>query len=224
MDFTKHFNTGLLVLALVLSFSIQGSAQKGATYVKIAADECSGTKLQVELDGVSPLPPQAKLRVIRESDGRTVVDKPVALSSDSRYYWSGVLAPLGKYTAQLFDASNSSTPLGLAYLFNNDDILKEFVKGERGEIIHLTRGGNETSSPSQTEVQNLVIDNLPASTGTNLLHIIVINQQNNKTDEHFGEPPADHLWRSKPLPLGDYRVIVIEYNGSNETCKFVRRR
>jgi hypothetical protein len=88
----------------------------------------------------------------------------------------------------------------------------------------LTRGGDETSSPSQTEVKNLLIDSLPASTGKNRLHIIVINHQNNKTDEYFGEPPADHLWRSKPLPLGDYRVIVIEYDSSKETCKFVRRR
>jgi hypothetical protein len=223
MDFRKHINIGFLALGLLLSLSSKGSAQQGATYVKIAADACSGTKLKVELDGVSPLPPQARLRVTRESDERLVLDQVVMLSSDRRYYWSGVLAPLGKYKAQLFDFGNSSSPLGLAYVFNNNDILKEFIKGERGEIVHLTRGGDGSSSSPQTEVKDLVIDRLPASTGKNRLHIVVINRQNNKADEYFGEPPAGQLWKTKPLPLGDYRVIVIEYD-DNGTCTLLRRR
>jgi hypothetical protein len=223
MDFRKHINIGFLALALVLSLSSKGgSAQQGATYVKIAADACSGTKLKVELDGVSPLPPQARLRVTRESDERVVLDQLVLLSSDRRYYWSGVLAPLGKYKAQLFDFGKSPTPLGLAYVFNNNDILKEFIRGERGEIVHLTRGGDESSSTPQTEVKDLVIDRLPASTGKNRLHIVVINQQNNKADEYFGEPPPSQFWKTRTLLLGDYRVIVIEYQ-DNGTCTRVRR-
>ena len=67
------------------------------------------------------------------------------------------------------------------------------------------------------------VDKLPASNGKTL-HIVVINQLNNgKADEYFGEPPANQVWKSKPLPLGDYRVIIIEYK-ENQTCTLVTPR
>lgn len=224
MDPRRHLNIRLLAAVLFGSLFLGAAvtlAQQGATYVQIAADSCSGTKLKLELDGVTP-PQQARLRVTRDSDGQVVVDEPVTLNS-GRYYWSGLLAPLGKYRAQLFDVSQKTTPLGLAYAFNNNDILKDFIEGERGEIVHLTRGGDESTNIPQTQIKILPVDKLPSSNGKNKLHIVVINQQNNKADEYFGEPPANQVWNSKPLPLGDYRVIIIEYKG-NETCTLVRRR
>jgi hypothetical protein len=224
MDSRRHINIRLLVAVLFVTLVVGETvtrAQKGATYVQIAADSCSGTKLKLELDGVAP-PQQARLRVTRDSDGQVVVDEPVTLNN-GRYYWSGLLAPLGKYRAQLFDVNQKSTALGLAYAFNNNDILKDFIKGERGEIVHLTRGGDESTNLPQTQLKILPVDRLPASNGKNKLHIVVINQQNNKADEYLGEPPANQVWNSKPLPLGDYRVIIIEYKGT-ETCTLVRRR
>lgn len=225
MDTRRHVNIGLLVPVLFVSLLVGETltrAQKGATYVLIAADGCTGTKLQLELDGVTP-PPQARMKVTRVSDGQVVVDQPVTLNRDGRYYWSGLIAPLGRYRAQLFDPNQKSTALGLAYEFNNNDILKEFIKGERGEIIHLTRGGNESINIPQTELESLPVDKLPASNGKNKVHIVVINHENNKADEYFGQPPANQVWKSKPLPLGDYRVIIIEYK-ENDTCALVRRR
>src|SRR6266446_1265818 len=219
MDSRRYFSARLLVVVLFVSLfggEPLTRAQKGATYVQIAADSCSGTKLKLELDGVTP-PPQARLRVTRDSDDQVVVDQPVILN-DGRYYWSGLLAPLGKYRAQLFDANQKSTALGLAYAFNNNDILKDFIKAERGEIVHLTRGGDETINVPQTELKALPVEKLPASNGKNKLHIVVINQlSNGKADEYFGEPPPNQVWKSKPLPLGDYRVIIIEYK-ENQTC------
>lgn len=160
--------------------------------------------------------------MIRESDNEIVVDQRVNLSGDSKYYWSGLLTPLGKYRAQLFDANNRSTALGLPYVINNNDILKEFVRGERGEIIHLTRGGDEPINP-QTDLKKLSVGNVPRPNGKNKLHVIVINQVNNKADEYFGAPPSSQVWDSRLLPLGDYRVVIIEYNG-NAPCSFVRRK
>ena len=185
------------------------------------ADSCSGTKLRLELDGITP-PPQARLIVTRQSDEKIVVDQSITLSNDSKYYWSGVLAPLGKYKAQLFDANQRSVALGLPYAFNNDEILKEFITGERSELVHLTRGGDEPIT-QQTDLKKLTVANLPRPNGKNKLHIIVINQLNSKADEYFGVAPSNQLWESRPLPLGDYRVVIIEYN-ENEACTFVRRK
>ena len=225
MDSRRHLNIGFLVAVAIVSVLWSGArsanAQKGATYVEMAADNCSGTKLSLELDGITP-PPQARLIVTRRSDEQVVVDEPVSLGSDSRYHWSGVLAPLGKYRAQLFDANQKSVALGLSYAFNNDDILKEFIKGERGEIVHLTRGGNEPVT-QQTEQKKLTVGSLPRSNGKNKLHIILMNQLNNKADEYFGSPPSSQLWESRLLPLGDYRVIVVEYN-ENEACTLITRK
>lgn len=224
MDPRRHLNIGFLTTVAIVSAlwlgMLSANAQKGATYVQMGADSCNGTKLSLELDGITP-PPQARLIVTRQSDKQVVVDEPVSLGSDSRYNWSGVLAPLGIYRAQLFDANQKSVPLGLPYAFNNDDILKEFIKGERGEIVHLTRGGDEPIS-QQTELKKLAVGNLPRSSGKNKIHIIVINYLNNKADEYFGVPPSSQLWESRLLPLGNYRVIIIEYN-ENKTCTFVKR-
>src|SRR5260370_15555794 len=203
-----------MLVSLVAGETIR-RAQKGATYVQIAADSCRGTRVKLKLDGIAP-PRQATLRVTRDSDGQIVVDEPVTLN-DGRYYWSGLLAPLGKYRAQLFDPNQKTTALGLAYEFNNNDILKEFIKRKHGEIIHLTRGGDESVNLPQTELRPLRVDKLPASNGKNKLHIVVINHHtNNKANEYFGRPPASQVWSPKPLPSGDYQVIVMQYT-SNTT-------
>jgi hypothetical protein len=225
MDSRRHFNVRLLTAGLFVSLFAAATvtrAQQGATYVHIAADTCSGTKLKLELDGMTP-PQQARLKVTRDSDSRIVVDEPVTLNN-GQYSWSGLLAPLGKYRAQLFDVNQTSTPLGLAYVFNNNEIVKDFIEGERGEIVQLTRGGDESINTTQTERKPLLVDKLPLADGKNKLHIVVIDlSNNNKADEYFGEPPANQVWNSRPLLLGNYRVIVIEYKG-NKTCTLVRRR
>ena len=111
--------------------------------------------------------------------------------------------PLGKYRAQLFDPNQKSIALGLAYEFNNNDILKEFIKGERGEIIHLTRGGDEAMNLPQTELKPLPVDKLPASNGKNKLHIVVIDHHtNNKADEYFGQPPCKSSLAHQAIAFG----------------------
>ena len=223
MGSRKYINIGLLACGLLLTqlgSAVITSAQQGATYVHVAADKGSGTILELELDGITP-PAQAQLIVTRESDNQIVVDQQVNISKDSKYYWSGILTPLGRYRAQLFDVNRRSVALGLPYAFNNNDILKEFIEGERGEIIHLTRGGNEPTDP-QTELKRLSVSNLLRSNGKNKVHIVVINKYNTNADEYFGPLPSNQVWESKLLPLGDYRVFIFEYN-ENQTCTLIRR-
>jgi hypothetical protein len=195
-------------------------AQRAATYVVPRADRCSLTKLRVELDGITPLPGEILLKIWRAGDNQEVLSQNVNLGDDGKYYyWSGLLVPLGKYKVQLFNAKDISAPLGIPFSFNNIDILKDFVNEERGEITYLSRGGD----PSQTETERKVlpVDQLPKSNGHNKIHIVVINNRANKADEYYGDPPAEQIWKSKPLFVEQYRLVVVEYENDGR-CKVLR--
>jgi hypothetical protein len=185
------------------------------------ADRCSLTKLRVELDGLTPLPSEVILRVWRASDNQEVFNQKVNLGSDGQYYWSGLLVPLGRYKAQLFNTKDASASLGIPFSFSNIDILKNFVSEERGEITYLSRGGDPSEPQNDHERKTLPVNQLPKPTGHNKIHIIVINDRANKADEYFGDPPADQIWRSKPLYLGQYRLMVVEYLNDGR-CQILR--
>jgi hypothetical protein len=181
---------------------------------------CSETSLPLELDGVNPLPAEVELRVKRGNDNQYAV-KSRLTPDGGGYRWSGLLVPLGKYTAQLYDAGDGAL-LG-EYTFNNIDILKDFISRERGEIITITRGEGETTGGQgpDAEMGSLSLDNLPRLDRGSQLHIIVMNSRGNKADEYFGPPPPGRRWRSRPLRLGDYKLIVIDYKGDGG-CQIIR--
>ena len=97
-----------------------------------------------------PLPSEVLLKVRRASDDKEIVNQPITLNSDGRYYWSGLVTPLGKYWAQLFDARDKTTPLGVAFAFNNIDILKDFVREERGRNYLLEPRRRRPQKPERS--------------------------------------------------------------------------
>lgn len=228
MDARRQHSNRFLATAALLIFAFASStaeqAQKGATYVVPSADKCSQTKIRVELDGIAPLPSEVTLKVWRTIDDKEVVSQQVSLSSDGKYYyWSGLLVPLGKYKAQLFNAKDKSVSLGIPFSFNNIDILRSFVEEERGEITYLSRGGDSADPQAASERQILSVGQLPTPNGHNQIHIIVINDRANKGDEYFGQPPREQVWRSKPLFLGKYWLLVVEYQDDG-SCRVIRGR
>jgi hypothetical protein len=228
MDARRNLSIGFLAIALllvtVLASGPSECAQRGATYVETSADRCSGTRLRIQLDGIKPLPSEVLLKLRRASDDKEIANQPIPLNNDGRYYWSGLVTPLGKYWAQLFDAKDKTTPLGVAFAFNNIDILKDFVREERGEITYLSRGGNDTrNTQADLDRKSLTVNQLPSPTGHNQIHIVVIDDRATKADEYFGAPPSEHLWNTRPLLPGRYRLIVVEYV-DNGTCKILKGR
>jgi hypothetical protein len=222
MDARRKTNCGFLVIGCILMIALATGAkqiQKGALYVIPTVGKCSETVLPLKLDGISPLPSEVLLRVKRRSDDKEVVAQQLNLDG-SGYTWAGLLAPLGSYRAQLYDAKDKTTLLG-EFSFNNIDILKDFIRQERGEITYINRGGDGVQNTADPERRSLVIDQLPTSNGRNQLHIIVMSSQGKKADEYLGAPPSDRRWTSKPLLVGQYRLIVVEYKGDGN-CQIIR--
>jgi hypothetical protein len=216
------------VICLTLPCTIGGrggrqSRPKGSLYVIPTIGRCSETTLPLELDGITPMPNEVELRVKRSGEDRDVVAGRLTLGA-SVYTWSGLLVPLGKYTAQLYSVGDKTGLLG-EFTFNNIDILKDFITRERGEIITITRGeGGEGKSenPESSAGRGIwTLENLPKSDGRNQLHIIVMNSRGNKADEYYGTPPQDQHWRSKPLLAGQYRLIVVEYKDDG-SCQIIK--
>jgi len=227
MDAGNKTRVGLLALGgfLMLAAVTGGAGQsrpRGGLYVIPTVGRCSETVLPLELDGINPLPAEVELRVKGDDDDRDVVASRLALDNGI-YRWSGLLVPLGKYKAQLYDAGDKTVLLG-EFTFNNIDILKDFINRERGELITITRGQGDAEASGQgsdAERGSLSLDNLPKSDGGNRLHIIVMNNRGNRADEYFGPPPASGNWRSKLLRAGDYKLIVVEYKGDGN-CQIIR--
>jgi len=227
MDVRTNTNTGfLVVLLLAMAMATNGGSQSrraGILYVSLQPGNCTQTNLRLELDGIIPKPTSAVLRVTRDNDKIEVVNHQLNLSDDGYYYWSGLLAPLGKYRAEMFDGANKSLTAGKPYVFNNIDLLKNFNDEERGEITYISRGGNDPQTGQDGyERRSLTVDRLPPQTADHQIHIVVINDRGNKADEYFGPSPREGLWRSKPLRFGPYRLIVAEYPG-NQSCRITRR-
>jgi hypothetical protein len=226
MDAGNKTSVGLLMLSglLILAAATSGAGQgrpRGHLHVIPAVGRCSETVLPFELDGVTP-PREAELRLKRGDDDKNVVTQRLTLDNGV-YKWTGLLVPLGKYKAQLYDAGGKTELLG-EFTFNNIDILKDFITKERGEIVTITRGEVEAGAPTQgadSERGTLSIDNLPSPDGANQLHIIVMNGRGNRADEYYGPPPASRSWRSKPLLWGGYKLIVVEYM-RNGNCQIIR--
>lgn len=228
MDARTNTSIGILVILLLSSAVAQSrdrqSRREGVIFVTALAGDCTKTKLQIELDGVAQKPTSVVLRVTRAVDKVEVVKRSLNLSDDGNYYWSGILAPLGKYRAELFAGANESRPLGKPYVFNNIDLLKNFVNERRGEITYISRGGDgEQSGPDDHNRQTLTVDRLPSETNEIQLHIVVINERGNKADEYYGSPPPEGRWQSKPLRFGPYRLIVAGYP-NNGNCTIITRR
>ena len=229
MDARIKTSFGFLVACSLLWLILPtGQAQqpqpKGELYVIPRAGRCTETALPLELDNVKPLPAEVLLRIKRFDDEKEVGKWLLTLNNDT-YKWSGLLTPLGKYRAELYDARDRTTLLG-QFTFNNIDILKDFVKEERGEITYISRGGEgaeNNNTESDSERKSLLIDHLPASDGSNRLHIIVMNSRGLKAAEYFDRPPKDGRWESPPLLLGQYRLIVVEYKGDGN-CQTIRGR
>lgn len=224
MDVRTNTNIGFLVV-LLLSITTNVTPQSrrvGALFVATQTGNCSQTRLRLELDGITPRPSPVVLRVTRERDQFEVVNQELNLSNDGNYYWTGLLAPLGKYKAELFDGKTKAVALGKPFVFNNIDILKAFNKEERGEITHISRGGDEgQNSQNNEERGTLTVNELPAPTGQNQIHIVVMDYRGNRADEYFGPPPGERRWSSKPLRPGRYRLLVAEYK-LNQSCQLVR--
>lgn len=229
MDAQRKTHIGFLITAFLLlivagSSVLSQSRRVGAIYVSPEIGACSGTKLQLDLDGISPLPHEVILKITRDADHLEVVNQQISLSDDGKYYWSGLLAPLGEYRAELFDAKNRSIVFGRPFAFNNIEILKDFIKKERGEIIYISRGGEGTENvQTDRERKTLTVNQLPTPTGKNQIHIVVINDRANKADEYFGPPPRERVWSSKPLRSGRYHLIVAEYR-DDQSCQMVKGR
>lgn len=211
----------LLSLALAIS-AVSQSKRVGFIYVTPRPDSCTQTKLQVQLDSISPRPESVMLRVTRD-DKTEVFNQELKLGDDGHYYWTGLLVPLGKYKAEVFDASNKSLALGKPFAFNNIDILKDFIREERGEITYISRGGDDKQTAQDEERQPMTVDRLPPRTNANHVHILVMNDRGNKADEYFGPPPVEQRWVSKPLRPGRYQLIVAEYK-EGQSCRLVRGR
>jgi hypothetical protein len=224
MDVRTHTNPGFLVLVFfsiaVATNAIPQARRLGVFYVRMETGKCSQTTLRLELDGFKPMPSSVLLRITRHTDDAVVVKQEVNLADDNSYRWTGLLAPLGKYKAELFDAKNRSAALGAPFAFNNIDILKDFIKEERGEITYISRGGKEPNNNQGDERKPLTVTRLPAPTGHNQIHIVVINDFGIEADEYYGLPPAEQRWSSKPLRPGRYRLVVAEYDKDN--CHLVR--
>src|SRR5437867_1593891 len=113
-----RFLATMALLIGVLANNSLPQAQRGATYVAPMADRCSLTKVRVELDGITPLPSEVLLKIWRAGDNQEVLSQSVGLGSDGKYYyWSGLLVPLGKYKAQLFNAKDASASIGIPFSF-----------------------------------------------------------------------------------------------------------
>jgi len=216
-----------LLFVTVMSPAQQRSA-RGALYVLPHAGNCTETLLALELDGISPLPPNVILRIKRRDNGtgddKEVIARKLTLT-DGAYRWSGLLAPLGRHKAQLYDAEESAKLLG-EFTFNNIDILKNFIDEERGEITYISRGGRDPANGDpqvDAERNSLIVDRLPKPNGENQIHIIVMTRRGERADEYYGSPNASQTWKSKKLQLGAYRLIVAEYNKNGE-CTGTRGR
>ena len=214
---------GCLLLLAAGTSSIGQNRSKGSLYVIPTAGRCSETALPLELDGIT-LPAYVELRIKRGDEDKVVVTQRLTLENGV-YKWSGLLVPLGKYKAQLYDGIDKAELLG-EFTFNNIDILKDFITKSSGEIVTITRGEGETESGSQGSDAargSLTLGNLPKPDGNNRLHIIVMNSKGNKADEFYGSPSSDGTWRSKPLIIGNYKLIVVEYS-VNGNCQIIRGR
>ncbi|HET6976664.1 MAG TPA: hypothetical protein VFI24_10105 [Pyrinomonadaceae bacterium] len=223
MDIRTNASTGFLVVLLSLAVAnsaVPQSQGRGFVYVTTQADSCTQTKLQLQLDNLTPKPASVLLRITRE-DKTEVANKELNLGSDGNYYWTGLLVPLGKYKAEVFDARNKSRPLGKPFAFNNIEILRDFIREERGEIIYISRGGGEKETAQDEKLQTKTVDGLPPRANGNQLHIIVMNSRGNKADEYYGPPPVERRWTSKPLKPGEYRLIIAEYK-SDQNCQVTR--
>lgn len=223
MDIRRDASTGFLVVLLslaVVNIAVPQPQGRGFIYVTTRADSCTQTKLQLQLDNLNPKPASVLLRITRE-DKTEVATKELNLGSDGNYYWLGLLVPLGKYKAEVFDAKNNSRALGKPFAFNNIEILRDFIREERGEIIYISRGGGEKETPQDEELQTKTVDGLPPRTNGNQLHIIVMNSRGNKADEYYGPPPIEQRWTSRPLRQGEYRLIVAEYK-SDQSCQVIK--
>lgn len=224
MDVRTNASTGFLIFLLSLAFAISAVSQSkraGFIYVTPKPDSCTQTKLQVQLDGISPKPASVMLRVTRD-DKTEVFNEDLRLGEDGHYYWTGLLVPLGKYKAEAFDASNKSLALGKPFAFNNIDILKDFIQEKRGEITYISRGGDDKQAQDE-ERQPMTVDRLPPRANENQVHILVVNDRGNKADEYYGQPPVEQRWVSKPLRPGRYQLIVAEYK-EGQSCRLVRGR
>jgi len=233
MDARSKAGLRFLVINCLLLFGAvmcpaQQRSPRGALYVLPHAGNCTETVLALELDGISPLPTNVLLRIKRRDDGsgedKEVIARKLSLT-DGAYRWSGLLAPLGKHKAQLYDAGDSTKLLG-EFTFNNIDILKHFIDRERGEITYISRGGRDpaNSDPHADPDRNsLTVDRLPKPKDDNKIHIIVMNRRGEKADEYYGPPNPNQTWKSSPLRLGEYRLIVAEYYKNGE-CTVIRGR
>ncbi len=223
MDARTNASAGFLVVLLSLAVAnsaVPQSQRSGFIYVTTRADSCTRTNLQLQLDNFTPKPASVLLRVTRE-DKSEVVNEELNLTNDGNYYWTGLLVPLGKYKAEVFDSRNKSRALGKPFAFNNIEILRDFIREERGEIIYISRGGGEKETPQDEKLQTKAVDGLPPRTNGNQLHIIVMNSRGNKADEYYGPPPVERRWTSKPLKPGEYRLIVAEYK-SDQSCQVTK--
>jgi hypothetical protein len=223
MDTSRNAGTRFLIALVSLAFAsiaVPQSQNVGYLYVTARADSCTRTKLQIEVDNVAPKPGSVLLKITRD-DKSEVLTEEIKLNSDGYYYWTGLLVPLGKYRAQVFDTKNKAVGLGKPFAFNNIDILKDFVREERGEIIYISRGGGEKETTQDEQLQTKTVEDLPVRTNNNQLHIVVMNDRGNRADEYYGPSPAERRWTSKPLRPGKYRLLVAEYGGDG-SCRALR--
>jgi hypothetical protein len=225
MDARTNANIGFLVIVIlsiaIASGGVPQSRRAGFVYVSIQAGNCTQTNLRLEIDGVTPKPESVVLRVRRDSDNAEVVNELLKLSDDGNYYWSGLLAPLGKHRAEIFDEKNKSVAIGKPFVFNNIDLLKNFITERRGEITYISRGGDGTNAAQNDhEKRTLTVDRLSPQTADHQIHIVVINDRGNKADEYYGPAPREGRWRSKPLRFGPYRLIVADYL-RNQSCRVI---
>lgn len=221
---TNSLRVLTLLLLAVVQADPQNSVSKGTAgrlFAYAELGECTETQVNVELTGISPLPDRIILQIRREEGPPDAVVFEEVQLKEGKGRWVGRLLPLGKFHATALDISSKQI-LG-EYVFPNRSIVRSLLSGERSELVKIRGGKQDATDNLQSDAarSSYRITGLPKPNGKRKLHIIMIYPDGAIADEFFGAPSEDQQWNSRDLPHGDYRLMVVDYDGKNP-CQVVR--
>jgi hypothetical protein len=221
---TNCFRILILLLLAVVEADPQNPVSKGTTgrlFAYAALGECTETQVNIELTGVAPLPDRILLQIHREEGSPDAIVSEEVQLKEGKGKWVGRLLPLGKFHATARDVSSKQI-LG-EYVFPNRSIVRSLLSGERSELVKIRGGKQDATDNAQSDAErsSYRITGLPKPNGRRKLHIIMIYPDGAIADEFFGVPSEDQQWNSRGLPHGDYRLMVVDYDGDNP-CQVFR--
>lgn len=207
---------------LYLSFIPVAVSQSAELYIKAEMGDCTKTRLIVRLDGVKPLPNEIHFTIKtyerNSQDGEVILNQQRLILTSDRYIWIGLL-PLGRYSAQAYNKDKRK--LSDEYVFSNERLVQILDRGGQSEIVQL-RGGDVTDQEnisSGSKIAQLSLDRISYSATTRRMHLILINNKGELADQYLGPPVQS--WKSKPLPIGAYKRIMVEYDEAY-SCKPIK--